>query len=62
MHYLMNKNIPVIEIESAKILNPRMIPLALKVDNLNYNKIYNWLVHRALPLTRKNADKIYIEQ
>lgn len=59
MHYLMNKNIPVIEIESAKILNPRMIPLALKVDNLNYNKIYNWLVHRALPLTRKNADKIY---
>lgn len=59
MHYLMNKNTPVLEIESARILDINKLPLALKTTNLTYSKIYKWLVHRALPLTRKNADKIY---
>lgn len=60
MHYLMNKNTPVLEIESARILDINKLPLALKTANLNYSKICKWLVHRALPLTRKNADKIYM--
>lgn len=60
MHYIMNKNIPVIEVESAKVLNDKKTPLALSIEQLNYTKIYKWLMHRALPLSRKNADKIYM--
>lgn len=60
MHYIMNKDVPVIEIESAKILNAEKIPLSLNLGTLNYNKIHKWLIHRALPLSRKNADKIYM--
>lgn len=60
MHYIMNKDIPVISIEEAKYINYDMAPLALQLKKLEYNKIYKWLVHRALPLNRKNADKIYM--
>lgn len=59
MHYIMNKDTPVIEIETAKILNTDMSPYALKLMSLDVNKIYKWLVHRALPLNRKNSEKIY---
>lgn len=60
MHYIMNKNTPVIEIETSRVLNKYKSPLALQIDDINYTKIYKWLVHRALPLGRKNADKIYM--
>lgn len=60
MHYIMNKNTPVIEIETSRVLNKYKSPLALQIDDINYTKIYKWLVHRALPLSRKNADKIYM--
>ena len=59
MHYIMNKNTPVLEIETAKILNGKLCPLALQLYSINYAKVYNWIVHRALPINRKNADKIY---
>lgn len=55
----MNKNIPVIEIETAIILDWEMCPNALKLKNLTNSKVNKWLIHRALPLSRKNADKIY---
>lgn len=60
MHYLMNKDTPVLEIETAKVLNYTSIPFSLKITDISYNKVYNWLMHRALPMTRKNADKIYM--
>ena len=60
MHYIMNKNTPVIEIETSRVLNKYKSPLALQIGDINYTKIYKWLVHRALPLSRKNADKIYM--
>ena len=56
----MNKNIPVICIETAQFINYNYSPLALQIDGINYSKIYKWISHRALPLSRKNADKIYI--
>lgn len=59
MHYIMNKNIPVIEIETATVLNMKMAPLALRLDNINKSIIIKWIVHRALPLSRRNAEKIY---
>lgn len=59
MHYIMNKNTPVIEIETARILNMAKSPYALKLKNLTHNKINKWITHRALPLSRKNSDKIY---
>lgn len=58
-HYIMNKNVPVIEIESATVLDDILCPLALRLKEVNNNKIYKWLLHRALPLSRKNAEKIY---
>lgn len=59
MHYIMNKNIPVLEIETATILNRYMLPISLMINNLTYSKVYNWIEHRAIPLTRKNAEKVY---
>lgn len=59
MHFIMNKDIPVIRIEDTKILDWRMCPKALALKNLSIDKIYKWLNNRALPLTRKNADKVY---
>jgi hypothetical protein len=55
----MNKNNPVIEIESARVIDIDKVPLSLRVRNLSYSTIYTWISHRALPLSRKNADKIY---
>lgn len=59
MHYIMNKNIPVIEIETATILDMQKAPLALRLNNITKSTIYKWITHRALPLSRKNAEKIY---
>ena len=59
MHYIMNKEIVTICIESSEIINMQYCPRALCLSDLNYNKIYNWIKHRALPLSRKNAEKIY---
>lgn len=59
MHYIMNKNTPVIEVETARILNINKCPYALRIKNLTSNKIRKWIYHRALPLSRKNSEKIY---
>lgn len=59
MHYIMNKNTPVIEVETAKILNNTLCPCSLKLRSLSAKDVYSWLMHRALPSNRKNADKIY---
>jgi hypothetical protein len=58
-HYIMNKDIPVIRIEDATVLNEEMSPHSLQVENLNFSKILKWISYRALPMTRQNADKIY---
>lgn len=60
MHYLMNKDIVTLEIETMSIINKSMMPLALNVNTLTHKTIHNWLMHRALPLNRKNADKVYM--
>lgn len=59
MHYIMNKDTAAIEIETAKILNWDACPWSLRLSNLTIHKIYKWLMHRALPLSRKNSEKIY---
>lgn len=59
MHYVMNKNIPVLEIESGVILNRTLLPLSLMVEKLSTKTIYNWINHRALQITRKNSEEIY---
>lgn len=59
MYYLMSKNTPVIEIDTGRILNGTLIPNALKLNNLSIKEVKKWIVSRALPITRKNADKIY---
>lgn len=41
MHYLMNKDTPVLEIETAKVLNYDSIPFSLKINDISYNKVYN---------------------
>ena len=58
-HYLMSKNTPVIEIESGTVLNNNLVPYGLRLKKLSYNNILDWIKDRALPITRKNADKIY---
>lgn len=59
MHYIMNKNIPVLEIESGIVLNSTMLPLSLMVKKLTTKTVYNWINYRALQITRKNSEKIY---
>ena len=55
----MNKDTPVICIESGAVLDWKMCPKSLALEDLSVDKIYKWLSNRALPLSRKNADKIY---
>jgi hypothetical protein len=55
----MNKDIPTIRIEDATFINAMYAPYSLQLNRLNFGKIYKWLSSRALPLSRKNADKIY---
>lgn len=59
MHYLMSKDIVVLEIETQKIYNSKYLPMGLQGLNIDNNIIKNWIIDRALPITRKNADKIY---
>lgn len=62
MHYIMNKDIPVVEIETGKFNKNyiHLVPYALQVKRLpSVETIYKWLKDRALPLNRKNSDKIY---
>ena len=60
LHYLMSKNIPVLEIETARILNLDMTPYALQLYNLDKHMVKSWISNRALPLSRKNAELIYM--
>lgn len=60
MHYLMSKNIPVLSIENACILNNKLLPYSLRIgEQLKYANICSWINSRALPLSRKNSEKIY---
>lgn len=59
LHYIMNKDTPVIEIETARILNESMMPISLRVKTLDTNTVTKWIIQRALQTSRKNADKIY---
>lgn len=62
LHYLMNKDTPVLEIETGNILNYRLLPISLMFYDdkpIENNIINKWIKDRALPLNRINADKIY---
>lgn len=65
IHYIMNKNTPVIEFETCKILNKQYLPYPLYNPYLNgvvdYDELYRWVVSRAMPLSRKNVDKLYVK-
>lgn len=47
LHYLMSKNIPVLEIETARILNLDMTPYALQLYNLDKHMVKSWISNRA---------------
>lgn len=60
-HYIMNKDIPVVRVEDKKILNKTFCPFPFLGNSLTRYKdiIISWISKRAMPLNRKNADKIY---
>lgn len=58
----MSKDIPVVEIETGKINSnaTTLVPYSLQLGRrLTLDDTNDWLKERALPLSRKNADKIY---
>jgi hypothetical protein len=56
----MSKDIPVLEIERGVILDKQHLPHALNIGHkLNTSTVRDWITDRALPLSRKNADKLY---
>ena len=55
----MNKDIVVLEIETQKVYNEIYMPKGLQGLKLDNTNIKDWITDRALPITRKNADKIY---
>lgn len=62
MHYIMSKDVPVIEVETGRINRTYMnlAPYALRLNKkLTSDDTYRWLKERALPLSRKNSEKIY---
>lgn len=58
---LMHKDSPVIELSTCRILNTQFVPYGIYNRNgiITIEEIYKWLRRRAIPLNRKNADKIY---
>lgn len=59
MHYLMNLNIPVLEIETCKILDEKYLPLELQIGTLKTRDILKFLQHRVASDTRENINEIY---
>lgn len=59
MHILLNNNLPVLEIETGRILNYSFLPYGLKKDKLTQLDINNWIIHRALKDNRYSARQIY---
>ena len=59
MHYLMNKNIPVLEIETAKPLKIDKVPRAFLLDDLNCSHVNRWIRDRAIPINRRNSKLVY---
>lgn len=55
----MNKDIPTIELDSAKVLNIELCPKSLCIQNLDYNTIDNWLKNRAISDNRIYSVEIY---
>lgn len=58
---LMHKDSQVIDLSTCKILNTQLVPYGIYNRNgiISIDDIYKWLRRRAIPLNRKNADKIY---
>lgn len=59
--YLMHKNNVVIDLTRGKVVNKQLVPYGVYNRNwyISESEIYKWLRRRAIPLNRKNADKIY---
>lgn len=58
----MNKDLVVVDINNKKVIDRKMAPFPLKNDETfkKYdNIIMVWLSKRAMPMDRKNSDKIY---
>jgi hypothetical protein len=60
----MNKDIPCLEIETGRYIRYERCPISLMLDprsvGIKYSKVYKWIQQRAVPLSRKNADAIYM--
>lgn len=62
MHYIMNKNIPIMEIETGKILSDiNLLPYSLRIPNLSLSSVQDWLRDRALQANRANSEELYDE-
>ena len=58
---LMHKDTPVIELSTCRIINTQFVPYGIYNRNgiITIEELYRWIKRRAIPLNRKNADKIY---
>lgn len=62
MHYIMSKDIPVVEIETGRLNDnaQNLVPYSLRLGRkLSIKDTSDWIKDRALPLSRKNSEKIY---
>lgn len=59
--HLMHKDTIVCNIDTWEVFNSILLPYGIAggTNNIDTNIIYKWLNKRAMPLNRKNSDKIY---
>lgn len=59
--YLMHKDTKVLNLNTFTIINSQFLPYGLynRNNEITGLEVYKWLSRRAIPLNRKNADKIY---
>lgn len=59
--YLMHKDTRVLNLNTFTVINSQFLPYGLynRSNEITGSEAYKWLSRRAIPLNRKNADKIY---
>lgn len=64
VYYLMHKDTLVLRLNDGRIANHQFVPYPLKPKSetgfVNTNMLNKWVRKRAIPLSRKNANKIYM--
>lgn len=61
-NYLIHRNTVVLDIDTCKIFNKQFLPYPLisRTNQVDKNMLHSWLRKRAVPLSRRNAEKIYL--